>query len=69
MTLDASKITNSAFILHDVLSDQEKHVLLKTLIKVFTPGVNVLNIFVYNRFTFSSIPPKTYLCFYFLRLN
>ena len=34
MTLDAGKITNTAFILHDVLSDNEKKVLLKMLINM-----------------------------------
>ena len=33
MTLDFGKITLSAFIFHDVLSDHETQVLLKTLIK------------------------------------
>ena len=34
MTLDTGKVANiAAFIHHDVLSDHEKHVLLKTLIK------------------------------------
>ena len=40
MTLDAGKITNTAFIFHDVLSDHEKQVLLKILIK-FRLAVNV----------------------------
>ena len=33
MTVDSGKITNTTLIIYDVLSDYEKHVLLKTLIK------------------------------------
>ena len=58
MTLDAGKFINTAFILHDVLSDHQKHVFLKTLNidKVFTLAVHVLYIFVYNQCGQQSLP-------------
>ena len=65
MTLDTGKITNSPFILHDVLYDHEKHVFIKNTDKVFTLAVHNLNIFVYNRsnrFTLSSISQKRHKC-------
>ena len=40
MTVAASKIANTTFILHDVLSNHTD--------KVFTLAVHVFNIFVYN---------------------
>ena len=45
MTLDAGKITNTAIILHDILSDQEKHVFIKNTDRVFRLAVHVLDIF------------------------
>ena len=73
MTLDAGKVTNSAFIPYDVLHDHEKHFFfIKNTDKVFRLAVHVLNIFVYNRsnrFTFNSISQKTYVFFSLLRWN
>ena len=48
MTLDAGKITNTAIILHDILSDHEKHVFNKNTDKVFRLAVHVLDIFLKN---------------------
>ena len=52
MTLDAGKSINTSFILHDVFSDHERHVLLKTLNidTVFTLAAHVLNVFVYDQY-------------------
>ena len=59
LTFDVGKFTNTPFILHDVLSDHEKHLLLKTLNidKVFTLAAYVLNVFVYNQCGQQSLPP------------
>ena len=40
-TLDAGKITDTTFVLHDVLSDYKQHVLLKTLIKCFVTNETI----------------------------
>ena len=65
MTLDAGKITNSAFILHDVLYDHEKHVFIKNTHKLFNFAVHVLNVY----FLFTVVRTNLHLAFLLFKIT